>query len=126
MAARRLRLDGLRLPRRTYTVRLALDQLAVRHRGLVRLSQGQLLLLQGVVGTRAGTAFVSALELGSAGWRTDFGLGAFQSRRGRSFPERQEPGFAEGPAADPLGVEGEVRTGCIGGARKQRWKSRFV
>jgi beta-galactosidase len=50
MGGRRLCLDRLRLSRRANTLRLALDQLAVRHRRHVRLSQGHLLLLQSLVG----------------------------------------------------------------------------
>jgi beta-galactosidase len=52
MARRRLRLDRLRLSRRTHALRLALHQLAVRHRRYVRLSQRHLLLLQSLVGPR--------------------------------------------------------------------------
>ncbi len=44
--------DRLRLSRRAYSLRMAVDQLAVRHRGHVRISQGQLFLLQGLVGKR--------------------------------------------------------------------------
>src|SRR5690348_15260588 len=43
-------LDWLRLSRRADAIRLAFDQLAVRHRRHVWFSQGQLLLLQGLVG----------------------------------------------------------------------------
>jgi beta-galactosidase len=58
---------------------LAGDQLAVRHRGHVRLPQGQFLLLQGLVGQRASAASVSALELGAARRRGHQRVGAFQS-----------------------------------------------
>ncbi len=46
----RLCLDGLRLSRRADAVRLAVDQLAVRHRGHLRFPERHLLLLQGLVG----------------------------------------------------------------------------
>ena len=72
----RLCLDGLRLSRRADAVRLALDQLAVRHRGHVRFPEGLLLLLQGVVGQGAVAASVSALELGRAGKATRFRCGS--------------------------------------------------
>jgi hypothetical protein len=55
--------DRLRLSRRANALRVALHQLAVRHCGHVRLSQGHVLLLQGVVGHGAGAASVPALEL---------------------------------------------------------------
>ena len=42
---------------------MAVDQLAVRDRGHVRVSEGHLLLLQGVVEEGAEPAPVSALEL---------------------------------------------------------------
>ncbi len=53
VAGRRLCLDRLRLSRRAHALRMALDQLAIRHRGHVRISQGHFLLLQGVVERRA-------------------------------------------------------------------------
>jgi len=59
----RLRLDRLRLPRRADAVWLAVHQLALRHPGHVRFSEGQLLLLPGVVGFETRAAPVSALEL---------------------------------------------------------------
>ena len=66
VAARRLCLDRLRLSRRADALRLAVHQLPVRHRRHVRLPEGQLLLLQGVVGPGAGPASLPALELGRA------------------------------------------------------------
>src|SRR5208282_2056837 len=66
VALRRLRLDGLRLSRRAHALRLAFDKLAVRHRGYVWLSQGQLFLLQGVVGPGTCPASIPALNLGQA------------------------------------------------------------
>ena len=71
MALGRLCLDGLRLSRRAHALRMAVDQFAVRHRRHVRLSQGQLLLLQSVVGIGAGAASVS---------RTGIGISARASR----------------------------------------------
>jgi hypothetical protein len=59
----RLRLDRLRLPRRADALWVAVHQLALRHPGHVRLSQGQLLLLPGMVGFEARAAPVPALEL---------------------------------------------------------------
>ena len=50
MAGRRICLDRLRLSRRAYALWLAVDQLAIRHRGHVRISQRQFLLLQIMVG----------------------------------------------------------------------------
>src|SRR5579884_3427182 len=63
---RRLRLDRLRLSRRADALRLALHQLPLRDHGYLRLPQGQLLLLPGLVERAAGAALVSALELGGA------------------------------------------------------------
>src|SRR5215469_18212165 len=98
MACRWLRLDRLRLSRRAHTLRMALDQFAVRHRRYVRLSQRQLLLLQSLVGVGAGAASASALELGSARRRTNLCMGALQLRLSGTFLERHEPGFSEGRA----------------------------
>ena len=63
VGSRRLCVDRVRLSRRTYSIWMAIDQLAVRHCGYVRISEGLLLLLQGVVGQGADAAPVSALEL---------------------------------------------------------------
>ena len=49
LALRRLRLDRLRLPRRADALRLAVHQLALRHPRHLRLPQGQLLVLPGLV-----------------------------------------------------------------------------
>ena len=49
VARRRIRVDRLRLSRRADAVRLAVHQLALRHHGHLRLPEGQLLLLPGVV-----------------------------------------------------------------------------
>ncbi len=49
----RLRLDRLRLPRRADAVRLAVHQLALRHPRHLRLPQGPLLLLPGLVERRS-------------------------------------------------------------------------
>ena len=117
VAVGRICLDRLRLSRRAHALRLAVDQFAVRHRRHVRLSQGQLLLLQSMVGIGTGAASVSALELGGARGRADLSVGAFESRFGRTVSERQEPGLAESSAADASGVEGEVRARRARGAR---------
>ena len=61
----RVRLDGLRLSRRTDALRMAIDQLAVRHRGHVRLPQGLLLLLQGVVEARSRRCICSRTGTGT-------------------------------------------------------------
>ena len=45
--------DGIRLSRRADSLWMAVDQFAVRHRGYVRISEGHVLLLQGVVGQGA-------------------------------------------------------------------------
>ena len=64
--ARRLRLDRLRLSRRAHPLRLALHQLAVRHRRHVRLPQGQLLLLQSLVGRKSRCCICSPIGIGSS------------------------------------------------------------
>ena len=70
--------------------------------------EGQLLLLQGVVGQGAVAAPVSALELRGPGRRRDSGVGLHEPGRGGAVCERQEPGQPEGSASGPRGVEGEV------------------
>src|ERR1700686_5840496 len=107
MAVGRLCLDRLRLSRRTHTLRLAVDQLAIRHRRHVRLSQGQFLLLQSMVGLGVRAAPLSTLELGAAGRRTDLRLGTFQPRFGRAVREWQKTRLAKSPASDPSRGEGE-------------------
>jgi beta-galactosidase len=79
-----------------HALRLAFHQLAVRHRRSLRLSQGQFFLLQGVVGTRAGVASVSSLELGTATGRDRVRLGPFQSGGSRAVPQRPQSGQTEG------------------------------
>ena len=86
----RICLDGIRLSRRTHALRLALDQLPVRHRRYLRISQGQFLLLQGVVGQGAVAAPVSALELGGQGRRARFASGCTRISMKSSFSERQK------------------------------------
>ena len=75
VGGRRLCLDRLRLSRRAHALRLALHQLAVRHRGHVRVSQGQLLLLQGLVGQGARRCICSRTGTGRAGKATRFPSG---------------------------------------------------
>ena len=60
---RRFRLDRLRLSRRADAVRLAVHQLALRHHRHVRLPEGPLLLLPGVVERQTRAAPLAALEL---------------------------------------------------------------
>src|ERR1700676_3166441 len=100
MAVRRLRLDRLRLSRRAHALRLAFRQFAIWHCRYVRLSQGQLLLLQSVVGLGAGVASVSPLELGAARRRIDFSMGPLEPRFGGAHIERQEIRLAKSAAAD--------------------------
>ncbi len=79
----------------------------LRHRGHVRISQGQLFLLQGVVDEAARAAPVPALELGGQGRRRDSRVGALEPRRSGVAAERQEPGRQKVPR---LGhVEWKVR-----------------
>ncbi len=59
----RICVDRFRLSRRADALWMAVDQLAVRDRGHVRVSEGHLLLLQGVVEEGTIAAPVSALEL---------------------------------------------------------------
>ena len=74
----RICVDRLRLSRRADAVWLAVGQFAVRHCRHVRLSQGQFLLLQGVVGSGAGAASVSALELGADARASRFRCGCIR------------------------------------------------
>src|ERR1035438_5705165 len=67
MDSRRIRLDGLRLSRRTDPIRLAVGQFELRHRGPVRIPQGLLLLLQGLVASGTLAASFSALQLARQG-----------------------------------------------------------
>src|SRR5947209_7355224 len=120
----RLRLDWLRLPRRADPLWLALHQLTIRHCRYLRISQGQFLLLQGMVGIRAGVAPISALELGAAQWRADFRVGALESRFRGNISQWQKPGLEEGRATNAPGVESSVRTGDAGSSRHERRENR--
>src|ERR1035441_2586681 len=111
MGGGRFRLDRLRLPWRTDTLQVALYQFAVRHCRYVRVPEGLLLLLQGVVAPEALAAPVPALELGRAGWSGSSRVGLLQPGRGGTTPRRQEPRQPEGSAARPPRVEGEIRAG---------------
>jgi hypothetical protein len=111
VAGRRVRVDRLRLPRRAVALRMAQHGLAVRHHRPVRVSQGQLLLLPGVVDRQAGAAPVPALELAGTGGPGDRRVGVHQpGPRGAVF-ERREPGREGREARLAPGVEREVRAG---------------
>src|SRR5438046_6729864 len=105
MAGRWFRLDRLRLSRRADALWMAFNQLAIWHRGYVRLSQGQLFLLQSLVGRSTGLALISALELGRTRWGDRPRLGAFESRRGRTSSEWHKPGQPESSATHASRME---------------------
>ena len=77
----RVRLDRLRLHRRTDALRLALAQLVLRHRRSLRLSQGSLLSLSQPLAARAAGAPAAALDLAGLGRQVDPGLVHDQLRR---------------------------------------------
>ena len=60
---RRICVDRFRLSRRAHSLQLAEHQFAFRNHGYLRIPQGQLFLLSGVVGRKSGAASFSALEL---------------------------------------------------------------
>ena len=114
---RRVRVDGVRLPRRALALSVAEHQFAVRRDRHLRVPQGHLLLLPVVVDEQAGAARIPALELAGAGRAGDRGLGALEPGPGRVVPQRPEPGrqgHAEGPAPR---LDREVRAGNDRGAR---------
>ena len=72
----RICVDGLRLSRRAHALWMAFDQLAVRHRGYVRVSEGQLLLLQSVVGQGSGRCICFRTGTWTGGKATRFRSGS--------------------------------------------------
>lgn len=60
--------------------------------GHLRVPEGHLLVLQGVVERRTRSPHLSTLELVREGGRAGRGLVLFKLRPGRAVPERQEPG----------------------------------
>src|ERR1019366_10209942 len=87
----RLRLDGIRLPRRAHSLRMAVYQLPFRHYGYVRFPQGQLLLLPGMVGIEARAASLPALELAGQGGPGGRSLGPQQHGARGAVSQWQEP-----------------------------------
>src|ERR1039458_4627575 len=108
---RRIRLDGLRLSWRTVPIRLAVGQFQLRYRRPVWISEGLLLLLQGMVAPGALAASLSALELARQGRQRDSGLGVFQPGRSGIAGKWQVCRHPEGSASRPYRVEGKVRAG---------------
>src|SRR5579871_2189509 len=117
MGNRRVCVDRLRLSRRALALWLALYQLAVRGFGCVWLSQGYVLLLQGLVAEGSGTAPVSSLELRRPGRRRDSRMGLFESRTGRTVPQRQKSWIAESAPPGARAMEGQVGVGLHHGER---------
>ena len=105
----RFRVDRLRLPRRAHAVQLAVHQLALRHHRHVRLPEGHLLLLPGVVERQTGAAPVPALELaGKEG--QDVEVWCFTNARSRrALRQRHERRRARGEAELARRVESALR-----------------
>ena len=78
MALRRIRVDRIRLSRRTLAQRLAQHQLPVRNHRHLRLSKRLVLLLQGMVDERAGSSSVPTLELAAYGRKANRSVGLFE------------------------------------------------
>ena len=102
----RVRLVRLRLPRRTDPVQVALCRLPFWRDGLVRISKGQLLLLQIVVGHGTRAAPSRALELGRTRRRIDRCPRLFQLRRSRIAFESSQP------RTQVRGMQLPCRLGC--------------
>src|SRR5215813_6609377 len=87
----RLCLGWIRLPRRALSLHLAVYQLALRRHRYLRLPQGQLFLLSGLVGIEARVAPISALELGRKRRTGCCCLVSHKSRQRRAIFERNQP-----------------------------------
>ena len=105
VAGGRVCVDRIRLSRRTDSVFVAVHQLAFRNHGYVRVSEGQLFLLSGMVARQICAARFSPLELGRKRGAADKCLGAQQLRRGGIVFERKIAGAKTDDTAFASGME---------------------
>src|SRR6266536_92440 len=117
------RLDRVRLPRRTITLRLALHQFSFRRAGHVRLAQRYFFLLPVVVGSKVGLASFPALELAWLRRPGDQRVVLQQSGAGRAVFEWRYSGSEKNRAQLARRMEGEVCARCARGAWLVIWSN---